>query len=260
MPQRSVSGWYVAVAVAVFAFSAVLIHQVHRHRTKASDGCLMDGDQRIALNRDTLSGDSELPAEYRTALVETLRTGSLYGSVPTAAAPSSKGTPHGGEAAFRLLAPTNGISVSDQPLLDWEDLDDAEQYKVSVYDAKDHLVEESPLLAASAWRPSVPLDRGQTYHWVVRARLSDREVRVPAEGAPLATFVIAPQAVADKLLLAQAKYADHHLLLATLFARAGDTQAASRELDLADEQDAGHPLLAKLRTSLRQRPAATSAR
>jgi hypothetical protein len=84
-------------------------------------------------------------------------------------------------------------------------------------------------------------------------------VRVPADGAPAATFRVASQDVADHLLLAQAQYPDHHLLLATMFARAGDTQAASRELDLADEQDGGHPLLAKLRASLRQRPSTLTA-
>lgn len=250
---RYVSAWYFAGAVLVFAVTTLLIHQVHRHRTKASDGCLMDGDERVTLRGGALVGDTELPAEYRAELAETLRSGVLYRpAVAKPAGDAVKAAVRKPDAAFKLLTPVNVTIVSDQPLLDWEDLDDVEQYKVSIYDAAGHLVEESPQLSASAWRPVNPLERGQTYHWVVDARLGDRDVRVPGAGQAAATFVVAPQSVADQLLLAQAKYPDHHLLLATLFARAGDTQAARRELDLAEEQDGGHPMLARLKASLRQ--------
>lgn len=256
-PQRTrhVSAWYVGLAVLVFAGSALLINQVHRHRTKATNGCLMDGDERISLKDGALVGDSELPPDYRAALADTLRTGSLM-AAPLAASPKAAANDvvhaaaRQNEPTFKLLTPVNATIVTDQPLLDWEDLDDVQEYRVSVYDAANHLVTESPQLSASAWRPSEPFERGQTYHWVVTARLGDREVRVPAEGQPAATFRVTPQTVADQLLLAQAQYPEHHLLLATLFARVGDTQAAKRELDLAEEQDPGHPMVGKLRGSL----------
>lgn len=250
--HRQVSAWYLAGAVAVFAVITLLIGQVHRHRTRATNGNLLDGDQRISLTGSSLVGDGELPPEYRAELAETLRSGSLNPAKVVPAKPSGNSVQAAvREPAFKLLTPVNATIVSDQPLLDWEDLDDAVEYKVSVYDASGHLVAESPQLAASAWRPVDPLERGETYHWVVSARLNDREVRVPSEGQPEAVFRIASQSVADQLLLAQAQYPDHHLLLATLFARAGDTQSANRELDLAEEQDAGHPLIARLRASLR---------
>jgi len=79
--------------------------------------------------------------------------------------------------APKSLSPENGISVSSlTPLMDWEDVDSAAEYKVQVSENSSFssLIIDSPV---KEFRYRVPLSyrlmTGKTNYWQVRARNND---------------------------------------------------------------------------------------
>jgi len=85
-------------------------------------------------------------------------------------------------------------------------------------------------LTTTSWRPAKPLVNGSTYSWQVTAVLDGRPVVSPVLPLPPARFKILGRGRAVELEQARKAYANSHLALAALYARAGLRDEAEAEL------------------------------
>lgn len=159
------------------------------------------------------------------------------------------GAPSKGNA-FALEKPVAEAVLTDRPAFAWAALAGASSYRVSVYDEKFRKVMESPELTANSWIAVELLPRASVYSWTVTARLGQTEIREPIPPAPEAKFVVLGQDEVDRLRETQRRYPDSHLLLATLFAKAGAVDDARQQLRILESQNPGSPVVLRLESSL----------
>ncbi|HYC58439.1 MAG TPA: zf-HC2 domain-containing protein [Thermoanaerobaculia bacterium] len=113
----------------------------------------------------------------------------------------------------------------------------------------DRGVTRSETLRESEWRPSVPLTRGTTYSWQVDVKKGDEVFSIPAPPAPPAIFRVITSREADEIDRAARHFADDHLLLGLLHAKAGLVDEARRHLN-AWRRTSGDPAAARLLAQL----------
>ena len=194
---------------------------------------LKDGEGFVTIDSEgTLRGLEPLPEEYRQEVKKVLETGQV--SVPPVIAQlrSSPETTMKGntdEPGFRLLSPIGIVAPTNRPTFRWTKFDDAIDYEVSVYDVHGEAISSKTVTGVS-WQPATPLVRGRVYQWQVRAITKDgREVKSPPVGQPDAKFSVLDQNKFNELERARNAYSISHLLLGTLYAKAGLISEAKRE-------------------------------
>ncbi len=193
---------------------------------------LKDGGGLVTLdNENRLFGLEALPASYQSAVREALRVGRV-------AAPSYLSSLAGkGEMlmgptvppAFSLITPLGVVVESDRPAFQWTKLDGAGGYTVTIFDRRLRELSNSGIISATQWTPPRALRRGIVYGWQVRAVKDGSETRIPAPGEPEAKFLVLDQAKMDEMTQARRDYAGSHLVLGTLYARAGLMESAAEE-------------------------------
>jgi len=194
---------------------------------------LNDGGGRVSLDRQGhLAGLDALSPDHRQ-IIEAALTKRRVETPPGLARLIGKGgTLLGGAgagAAFALTNPVGTVVQSDRPLFRWQPLSGATGYRVTVYDSNFNKVVTSPQLSETEWTASQSLERGSIYSWQVTALKEGREIRSPVPPAPEVKFSILDSASAEELARAQQSYANSHLTLGTLYARAGLLDEAERE-------------------------------
>jgi anti-sigma factor RsiW len=211
---------------------------------------LNDGAQRITLDREgNVRGLESLPPDYQRAARQALRTQSLETSPALAELGGRAGTLMGGGTSgvsFPVLSPVGKMLRSDHPVFRWGRLEGATDYSVKVYDANLRKVAASPQLSVTEWRPAQPLARGGVYIWQVTATKDGAEVISPVAPAPEARFRVLDEARAAELDQAEQKYAESHLTLGILYARAGLLEDAEREFQALVKANPHSPLARKL--------------
>jgi hypothetical protein len=131
---------------------------------------------------------------------------------------------------FALQSPVGTAVLTDRPTLRWQRLEGASGYTVAVYDSSFNPVASSPLLVGAEWTLPQALQRGLVYSWQVTANKDGKLVSSPTSPAPEAKFLVIDQASANGMGQAEQRYANSHLVLGVLFARAGLLDDAEREL------------------------------
>jgi hypothetical protein len=119
-----------------------------------------------------------------------------------------------------------------------------------VFDENFERVVESPAVTATEWQPYRPLARGRIYNWQVTATIAGKTIHAPTPPAPEARFQVVAQESADRIEMARREHPTNHVLLAALYAKAGDVVNAGKELDQLAATDP--PTAAALRQSLKQ--------
>ena len=152
--------------------------------------------------------------------------------------------------AVIIRYPVNETVLTPKPRFEWEASGAADGYRVSVYDRGFRLVTESPVLAGGPWSPSVDLVPGQSYTWVVGARMGGREIHAPAPPAPEARFTVLSSAESARLQEMRRKYPAEHLMLAALLAQAGALTPAWEELEALERANPGSEVVQQIAESL----------
>jgi hypothetical protein len=131
---------------------------------------------------------------------------------------------------FGLVAPIGTATVSDRPRFEWQALDRAEHYVITVFDEQSTVVARSPMVTETYWMPADPLARGRTYVWQIAAQRASGTITAPAAPAPPATFHVIDASAAAVLERVEAERPQAHLLLGILYMQAGIPDAAKRHL------------------------------
>jgi hypothetical protein len=194
---------------------------------------IKDGGGLIAIDtKGDLRGLESASKEYRQAVKKVLTTGEV--SLPPVIAqlrsgPETMMSGNTDKPGFSLLSPIGIVVESNRPTFRWKRFSDAIEYEVSVSDVRGEVVERGRVTGTD-WRPATPLVRGQIYHWQVRAITKDgREVKSPPVGQPDAKFRVLDQNQVDELERARKVYPSSHLVLGTIYAKAGLVNEARRE-------------------------------
>jgi hypothetical protein len=132
---------------------------------------------------------------------------------------------------FELQGPIGSAVFSDRPVFRWKPASGAARYVVAVFDENFEKVVESPAISATEWQPDRPLSRGRIYNWQVTTTIAGKTVHAPTPPAPEARFQVVSQETADRIETARRDHPANHVLLAVLYAKAGDVDDAGKELD-----------------------------
>jgi hypothetical protein len=198
-----------------------------------------------------------LPPEYQALLAQTSASGRLPNPHDEIVAPHDEtllGAPSA-VPAFRLLSPVNVTIMLDKPVFLWEPthaISTPVTYSIAIYDRSYRKVAESGQIAATQWQVEAPLKRGGLYSWSLTVHSSHVVVRIPVPPQSEVLFKVMELKAENQLQSDQTKYGDNHLLMAALFARAGDLDAAKRQLDTLAALDPQSTLVPRLRQSLGQ--------
>ena len=195
---------------------------------------LNDGIGPVALDESgTIQGLESLPTELRTGVQTALTTARLQiPSAPSVNTGRVSGTLLGeaDRETFKLTSPVGSIVLSNSPAFRWESLPGATGYTVLVRDVKTGKEIESELLSETQWTPKEPLERGHTYAWMVEAVKEGRRLRSPALDKPYAGFKVLDRQTFENIQRAQDSWANSHLIMGILYAKAGLKDAARKEL------------------------------
>ncbi len=142
--------------------------------------------------------------------------------------------PGGDARRFDLTGPMGTVVTTDRPVFHWNALPGAVSYKVAIFDENFDSVATSPAVTGTEWQPEQPLPRGRVLNWQVSAQVGGETVHSPAPPAPEARFSVMPADMAAEIEAARRDHPANHLLLAAMYAKAGDVEEARRELDAMD--------------------------
>lgn len=245
---------------AAFILAAAVFFYWHAGTPASTDqgaiATLRDGDRLLSLDSaGTLHGASGLDAEQTAAIAHVLQTGKIDVALAPELTLSRSETLLGARdagPAFKIVAPVNCVSISDEPIFRWEPLAGATQYRVDVYIAGYRRVIESPLMKGTSWKPSIPLPRGAVYTWTVTASTAQGQVRIPAPPAPEATFQVLSADAAIELSKAARNHGNDPLLLAILYAQAGAIDEARQQFVMLEQTNPGNPTAVRIKASLDQ--------
>jgi len=194
---------------------------------------LRDGEDLVTIDsQGALHGLESLPQGDFQAVKKVLETGRV--SLPPVIAQLGGGsdlTMNGNtdEPGFSLSSPIGVVVETARPAFRWTKFVDAADYEVSVSDVKGKVVQRAKV-SATSWRPSTLLVRGRIYQWQVRAITKDgREIKSPRVGAPDAKFRVLDRSTFNEIEQARSAYSGSHLVLGTVYARAGLVDEARRE-------------------------------
>ncbi len=246
------------------AVIAGLEHRINSLEPEGPDGStvneseitvkLNDGGNIVTMDAEgTVRGLESFPEQYRQAVKQVLETGrvsrppviaQLRGGPETTMAGNTDGS------GFRLLSPIGVIVQTTQPTFRWAPFRDAIAYEVSVSDVGGDVIEVATV-SGTGWRPATPLARGRVYHWQIRAMTKDgREVKSPPVGQPDAKFSVLDQNKFNEIERARKTYSSSHLVLGTIYAKAGLINEARREfralLDANPESQISRRILGSL--------------
>jgi hypothetical protein len=160
--------------------------------------------------------------------------------------------PAGQPQPTSMLKPAGERVLETTPLFHWRPVADAKTYQVGIFDTNLTLVEKSPDLAETQWKPAAPLQRGHTYLWQITASLSDGTVvNLPRPPAPEARFEVLGQSEAVELERVSQADPRAYTILGALYARAGLLTDAESELRKVTPDNPDYPKAQKLLSALR---------
>ena len=158
--------------------------------------------------------------------------------------------------SFALLSPVGTMVKDGRPTFRWRALPGATSYSVDVFDSSLKNVARIDRVSGTTWTPSQSLEPNQAYRWQVTALKSGEEITSPVPPTPEAKFKVLEQSKAEELNRAKKAYPNSHLILGSLYERAGlldDAENEFRSLVSANPRSTLARKLLQEVKSLRQR-------
>lgn len=218
---------------------------------------LNDGGRQITLDKSGQStGLESLPPDLRTT-VENVLASRKFGRSPAFAFDNlseSNGKLRGGseeQDTIVQLGPAGVVLESDRPVFRWRALEGASEYVVTVHNSKLRQVENSGPVTGTVWSIPIPLDRGETYSWQIRAVIDGKTVISPKPPAPETRFRVLDAKAFEAIEAARRVQGSSHLAMAVLYWKHGLIEAAERELEALARANPGSTVAAELLRSLR---------
>jgi hypothetical protein len=252
--------WSTAIAAGLLVVSVGVFWWVSRLVQNSSDvvATVQDGGRKLQLSSDgKLLGAEGLSTPMQAALLKAIHEGRIESATPFAYSNKPEETILGASTnqnSFHLIYPVAELSADDQPTFQWQPMEGAEHYRVSIFGAGYKLIAESDDLQSTSWRSTAQLTRDTVYTWTVTATAKNKIVRVPSPPAPEAAFKVLSADEASKIADAHRDHPNDHLLLAILDAQAGLLTDAHKELDQLQAENPDSSLVAKIKASFDQRP------
>lgn len=207
-----------------------------------------DGTSRVTLDElGNLKGLALTPA-HQQLVIAALKNGKV--SVASSGLAKQAETLLGDSTAgqsFALISPVGKIELSQRPQFRWQALPGAIGYRVIIFTADYETVAQSESLSVTNWTPPRSLARNQTYVWQVVAFKDGQEIKAPVAPAAEARFKILDQTKANEITAARGS----SLLSALLYAQAGLTEEAERELQKLAKENPQSTIVRQLLESLR---------
>ena len=216
---------------------------------------LSDGNARIELDETgKVNGLPNAAFEQKVRSALTSQTVEIPAEVNKLR--SARGVLMGGPDTgipFKINGPVGKIIESQRPNLSWQPLNDAESYRVEIYDDNFNKVAASPSLKTNKWTVDRLLSRGKVYQWQVIATRGGEEIKSPVRPAPEAKFLIADSSHFAEIERARRSAGNSHLILGIVYANAGLLDEAQREfqtlLNSNPNSDITRKLLAKVKAA-----------
>ena len=249
--------WYWAAAAAVLlAVASPLAWKTWRAPPNAEFATHLNDDGGVtALDRQgKLHTASALSTADAGVVAEALRTGRL--PAPDAVLDLNRqkelllGSGGTSARAFTLREPMGEAVLNGRPRFTWDPLEGAASYRVRVYDENFRRMAESPPVGATEWIPDRDLDPGHIYSWTVTANVRSQEIRAPLPPAPEAKFAVPAAEAMARIAEAQRLHPAAHLLLASLYARAGAWRQARTEVETLSRANPDSAVVRGLEASL----------
>ena len=219
---------------------------------------LNDGNRTVALDQEGNLGGIEsvspgISRAVKAAWVNdqaaiSAEIKGLIGKRGTLAGGSGEGSP------FALRGPVGIVVETDRPTFRWQTLAGVTAYSVTIFDSGSGEAADSGQLTAPKWTPARPLKRGETYSWQVTAVKGGKEFKSPEPPAPEARFKILDSSKAEELAQARKLYPNSHLILGSVYERAGMLAEAEREFKLLLAANPQSPVAQKLLRNLKSLP------
>jgi hypothetical protein len=243
MPARRIP-WRLATAAAVLLAAALTVWYV-RQAPAPPPG-------KAAIPRPMAPAEPPLSVEQNEALQLALATRRLERAPILDRLISKREVLLGSSTetkGFELEGPMGTTVLAGRPIFKWKPASGATRYVVAVFNENFDKVVESPVVTGTEWQPDQPLARGRIYNWQVTATIAGKTVHAPTPPAPEARFLVVDQETADRIEAARRDHPAIHVMLAALYAKAGDVEDAGKELDQVAATDSS--TAARLRDSLK---------
>jgi hypothetical protein len=212
-----------------------------------------DGDVQVALMRDgRVSGLDNYDAAWREAAGDAFQKGlplpAEFERLANAASANGRGDQR---LSAAILRPYLTAVQETQPELVWKGSQDANRYRVEVFEvggADPVRVEET---VSSVWRVSPPLTRGTIYWWRVAYLVGNRTLSTPSSNETPAVFCVISDETVQRIKVEERNLSDSQFLLGLLYAREGLLDDAEAKWSQLEKENSGSELVGKLLTSLR---------
>jgi hypothetical protein len=218
-------------------------------RPPSSRLALNDGGGRVTLDeKGNIGGPKPLPPSYQALVKTALTTGKIKPPPVALGLFGVTGALRGGfeeSVPIPMVSPVGTVVMADRPTFRWRPLSGAASYSITV-SARGQEVANSPALTQTEWTVTQPLPRGATYTWQVSALKDGKMILSPMPPAPEARFRLLEPEQAKELELAQENYGGMHLVLGSLYARAGLLDDAEREFQSLVDANPRSPVAREL--------------
>ena len=221
---------------------------------------LNDAGGQVTVNQHgRLEGLNELPPDLRESVERALTTRQLGASPGLTGWSTGAGNLRSEletQSTFAPLAPTDVVLETDRPTFRWRALDAAQDYTVTVYDAKLRPVATSGPVTGTEWTTPNSLARGVTYSWQINALKDGKRVVSPKPPLPQARFRVLDQRAVVTLARLKESAGSSHLALGVFYWKHGLIDESEREFQALAKanpsSDAVTALLASLRSNRRR--------
>jgi hypothetical protein len=216
---------------------------------------LNDAGCQLKLTRDGhLEGLQELPPDLKESVERALATGRL-GASPAlkgwSTGPNNLRSGVGTQSTFAPLEPVGDVIETDRPTFHWRSLEGAQQYIVTVFDAKLAQVANSGPIMRSEWTTPNALQRGVTYSWQITAVKDGEMIVSPKPPLPEARFRVLDQRAANVLATLRLSVGTSHLAMGIFYWKHGLLEQAEREFQALAKANPDSPVVKELLASIR---------
>ena len=211
---------------------------------------LYDGGRILALdNQGNVTGLESLPPQIENAIKVALNNNAAEMAADLRGLVGKSGKLMGSSAegiSFALLSPVGTMVKSDRPVFRWRPLTGSTSYAVDIFDSNLKNVARVDRLSETTWTPTRGLARNQAYTWQVTAIKNGEEISSPVPPAPEAKFKVLEQSKTEELNRAKQSYPNSHLILGSLYKKAGLLDDAETEFQSLISANPNSPLARKL--------------